>query len=60
MKKEMQNEEIRAKVSITLRGEKAERFDEFRKRLSEHLGFNISTGEMIMWAIKHSEDAIDE
>ena len=57
--RDMEDEEI-LRIAINLRGDKALRFNQFRKRLSEHLGFNISTSETIMWTIKHSENRIDE
>ena len=42
------------RVSIDLRGKNAEYFEEFRKWLSEDLGFEVAPSRAVLWAVKRT------
>jgi hypothetical protein len=57
---QIMDEQVNTKrVSFDLRGEHAELFEEWRKELSDELGFQISPSKAVLWMInqiKKSEE----
>jgi hypothetical protein len=48
----IQKEKTVRRLSIDLRGDSAETFEEFRSRLSEELGFEVPASKAVLFAIK--------
>tara|TARA_Y100001963_G_C6741470_1_gene429212 strand:- start:102 stop:296 length:195 start_codon:yes stop_codon:yes gene_type:complete len=44
--------EPQKRISFDLRGENAKAFEDFRVKLAEKLGFNISPSKTVLWALR--------
>jgi len=48
------------RISFDLRGENAEAFEIFRKKLAAKLGFNISPSKAVLWLIHNPIQEVEE